>query len=230
MVDVTGIRELLSRGQKREAWNALNVILTREPQNEQAWLLALSIVRPSQRQKLYKKARIHVPDSQLIRNYQNKFINNKGFYKRRESNSERQNTAKLESLFGPFVIAGIALITIVFLVALIIGGLPASNKDEGFLQPTSTPDPYLLVVVDKVKNYKAYYETIADSIEIARILSYRNGDLTEDHWSVRYGGDGFYFVKFYFFYDGKHQYAEWRYDAELDIVKPTNDWGWTFFN
>lgn len=94
----------------------------------------------------------------------------------------------------------------------------------------STPDPRMMAAIEVVKKYNPGYGPIEDSIEVARILSYRDGNLTEDRWTVSYEGDGFYFVRFYFFLNSKYYYAEWRYDSQLEIVKPTNEWGWTFFN
>lgn len=72
MDELSKIRDIIKQGRKKEAWNLLNQLLTANPKNEEAWLLAYSLARPESREKIIHKALSQIPGSESLRHALNK--------------------------------------------------------------------------------------------------------------------------------------------------------------
>lgn len=61
MTDLAKVKRLVNDGDRKAAWKLLNHILSVDPANEQAWVLAHSLVNDSQKPLLLEKAREYLP-------------------------------------------------------------------------------------------------------------------------------------------------------------------------
>lgn len=71
MEDLTKVRVLIDSGEKKLAWDLLNQILTVNPKNETAWILACELAKPEVKATLIHRALEFLPNSSLIRNLSN---------------------------------------------------------------------------------------------------------------------------------------------------------------
>lgn len=68
MDDVRKIKALIDSGNKEEAWKRLNELLTNNPTNEAAWLLAYSLAEDSKKHLILNKASEYLPSDALMFN------------------------------------------------------------------------------------------------------------------------------------------------------------------
>lgn len=66
MENITHIRDLIDNERKQEAWEELNRILTANPSNEEAWLLAYELTADSNKSALLEKAKQYLPNDSAI--------------------------------------------------------------------------------------------------------------------------------------------------------------------
>lgn len=63
MGDLRKANNLIKLGKKTEAWDLLNRVLTSNPENEAAWILAHELAKPDSRERLIHKALEFLPNS-----------------------------------------------------------------------------------------------------------------------------------------------------------------------
>ncbi|MCW5875092.1 MAG: hypothetical protein KIS88_10645 [Anaerolineales bacterium] len=68
MTDLERAKGLIAQGEKDEAWGLLNKILTTNPANEAAWLLAYEIASESRKDAVLEKAGQYLPSNSLLFN------------------------------------------------------------------------------------------------------------------------------------------------------------------
>lgn len=67
MEDTIRVRRLINSGEKQLAWSLLNQILSDNPENEAAWVLAYELAKPEVREELIYKALKFLPNSPSLR-------------------------------------------------------------------------------------------------------------------------------------------------------------------
>lgn len=66
MGDLEKAEILINKGENKEAWNLLNQVLTKNPKNERAWLLAFNLAPASKRNAILEKAKVYLPRDSFL--------------------------------------------------------------------------------------------------------------------------------------------------------------------
>ncbi|MBW7848822.1 MAG: hypothetical protein H3C41_12190 [Bacteroidales bacterium] len=125
---------------------------------------------------------------------------------------------------GGYIILGIVGLCVMSLLGQCISGFQNLTAS-----PPATADPQEQAAIDAVQNQSTVYASnMKESVAFILVLLENEGHtVSVDGWYVS-TGNGYYSVKFYFYLDGKREYAEWWYYADTKFIMPKNDWAFTF--
>lgn len=246
MDELTNIRSLIQQGNRVRAWRELNRILTFNPKNEEGWILAYELVSKRDKNRVLIKALEYIPFSQRLNKLHESLTSSLKSDTsdpiERESvqvastqgRGQRLNTNKrfpaearssVASATQNGAIGCIAAVLILIALLFFVTG----NDDAEVSVPQATEDLQDQKAITYVQNYKVpQVGTLNETIQLAKIIAEVDGNTFQvDGWTVRASSSS-YLVRFYFYYNGSYEYAEWKYSPGSGLVTPQNDWGRTF--
>jgi hypothetical protein len=122
-----------------------------------------------------------------------------------------------------YLIFGLVIIVLIGLLGECVGGL------QKIVSPVATADPQEQAAINAVQNQSTpLARNMHESIAVVLVFLENEGHTQSiDGWYVS-GGSDYYSVKFYFYLDGNHEFAEWWYYPSTRSIIPKNDWAYTF--
>ena len=122
-----------------------------------------------------------------------------------------------------YIVVGVVIIVLIGLLGECVSGL------QRIASPVATADPQEQAAITAVQSQSTPLgKNMHESIAVVLVLLENEGHTQSiDGWYVNDGSD-YYSVKFYFYYDGNHKFAEWWYYPSTGSIVPKNDWAFAF--